>query len=39
MDGLAQLILTVVELLRELMEKQAIRRIEVERGAGIRSRN
>jgi hypothetical protein len=27
-DGLAQLILTVVELLRELMEKQAIRRIE-----------
>jgi hypothetical protein len=26
--GLAQLILTVVELLRELMEKQAIRRIE-----------
>lgn len=27
-DGLAQLILTVIELLRELMEKQAIRRIE-----------
>jgi hypothetical protein len=27
-DGLAQLILTVVELLRELMEKQALRRIE-----------
>lgn len=27
-DGLAQLILTVVELLRELMEKQTIRRIE-----------
>lgn len=27
-DGLAQLILTVVELLRELMEKQAMRRIE-----------
>jgi hypothetical protein len=27
-DGLAQLILTVVEMLRELMEKQAIRRIE-----------
>lgn len=27
-DGLAQLILTVVELLRELMEKQAIRKIE-----------
>ncbi len=27
-NGLAQLILTVVELLRELMEKQAIRRIE-----------
>jgi len=28
-DGLAQLILTVVELLRELMEKQALRRIEL----------
>jgi hypothetical protein len=27
-DGLAQLVLTVLELLRELMEKQAIRRIE-----------
>ncbi|MFE5210956.1 gas vesicle protein K [Streptomyces sp. NPDC056600] len=27
-DGLAELVLTVVELLRQLMEKQAIRRFE-----------
>lgn len=27
-DGLAQLVLTVIELLRELVERQAIRRVE-----------